>query len=88
VCSLLAVKADDIQTALVAWLAYIVGFIAKVSTRDKGHYAGEKVRGDLPDHNEWKEGIDRALRFMRDRKKCPTHAPLISAIQKKKSGKK
>ena len=46
------------------------------------------MQGDLEDHTHWDAGIRKALKFMTDRTRCPTSAPLVSAIQKKKAPKK
>ena len=46
------------------------------------------MQGDLADHSQWNKGIRKALKFMKDRKLCPTSNPLISKIQKKKKATK
>jgi hypothetical protein len=74
---------NDISPNLVAFLAYIAGQIADVTKRSRGWRKGDKVRGDLADHGAWDAGIASALRFMKNRSKCRTHAHLVKAIQKK-----
>ena len=71
---------------LVAFLAYIANQIAGVEKRTRGRYSDGHplVQGDLSDHGEWNMGIHKALKFMQDRKACPTRSILISAIQKKR----
>ena len=54
-----------------------------MTTRSRGWRKGNKVQGDLADHGSWDAGIASALRFMKDRTKCRTHANLVKAIQKK-----
>ena len=82
--SLLTPHAKVVSTNLVAFLAYIAGQIASTSTRARGRHVGDLVHGDLADHTNWDAGIKSALRFMKDRTKCPTRCALVSAIQKKK----
>ena len=76
-----------IRAPLVAWLAYLVDQIASVGARKRGKLAHELVRGDLADHVYWNKGIQRALKFMMDKKKCPTRNPIIGAVQKRKKKK-
>jgi hypothetical protein len=73
---------NDISPNLVAFLAFIAGQIASVSPRKRGWHKGAKIQGDLADHGTWDAGIASALRFMKDRSKCRTHAHLVKAIQK------
>jgi len=77
------IEPNDISPNLVAFLAFMAGQIACVTTRSRGRKAGLKVQGDLNDHGSWDAGITSALRFMKDRSKCRTHAHLVKAIQKK-----
>lgn len=51
--------------------------------QSRGHRTHREVQGDLRDRSEWNQGIHKALKFIKDRKQCPTVHPLISAIQKK-----
>ena len=78
-----------IRAPLVAWLAYLVDQIASVGARKRGKLAHELVRGDLADHVHvyWNKGIQRALKFMMDKKKCPTRNPIIGAVQKRRKKK-
>lgn len=62
----------------------MINQIASVGARKRGKKVYELARGDFADHTKWNKGINRALRFMKDRKKCPTRHGLIKGIQKKK----
>ena len=76
-----------IRAPLVAWLAYLVNQIASVGARKRGKLAHELARCDLADHGYWNKGIQRALKFMMDKKKCPTRNPIIGAVQKRRKKK-
>ena len=87
VCALGRCNIREIKPPLIAWCAYIVDQIASVGNRMRGKKVCELARGDLADHNKWNKGISRALKFMKDKKKCPTRNVLILGIQKKKKKK-
>lgn len=74
----------QVKPPLVAYLAYLVNQIASVGPRKRGRKAYEVVRGDLSDHTYVNKGIERALKFMKNKKKCPTRSLLVGKIQKKK----
>ena len=76
-------QSAEVKPSLVAFLAYISDKIAGVAVRERGHRTHREVQGDLRDRSEWNQGIHKALKFIKDRKQCPTVHPLISAIQKK-----
>ena len=71
-------QSAEVKPSLVAFLE-----IAGVTVRERGHRTHREVQGDLRDRSEWNQGIHKALKFIKDRKQCPTVHPLISAIQKK-----
>ena len=83
-----SIETDDITSYLVAFLAYIADQVASVGPRKRGKGHGERVRGDIADHDTWNGGIAHAHKFMRDAAKCPTRSKLISAIQKAQRQKK
>ena len=76
-------QSAEVKPSLVAFLAYISDKIAGVAVRERGHRTHREVQGDLRDRSEWNQGIHKALKFIKDRKQCPTVHPFISAIQKK-----
>lgn len=77
------IEEDQITPNLVAWLADMAGQICNVSKRKRGRGICKLVQGDLDDHTKWNAGIQRALKWMKSREKCPTISPLIKKIQKK-----
>jgi len=79
-------QVEEVTPHLVAFLAYIAGQVANVATRTRGWNRG-KQRGDIDDHTQWDAGIGTALRFMKNRSKCPTRSPMVLPIQKKKKRK-
>ena len=81
-------RAQDITPHLVAFATFIANDITTVGPRKRGRGTSTTVRGDMPDHTTWDDGILRALTFMKKRDKCPTLDMSISAIQKKKAAKR
>ena len=74
---------DDLQIGLIAFAAYISGQIASVKPRKRGHkqYLNMEVQGLFEDHDQWNEGIKRALKFFTDRVACPTDDLIILAYR-------
>ena len=74
---------DDLQIGLIAFAAYISGQIASVKPRKRGHkqYLNMEVQGLFEDHDQWNDGIKRALKFFTDRVACPTDDLIILAYR-------
>ena len=84
-CGLVRAQKEHLKPALVAFAAYIAGQVASTSTRKRGRtHLKKEVQGDLNNHDEWNDGIARALRWMRDRAACPMRDALLVPMQAKK----
>jgi len=74
---------------LKAYLVWALDDIAKVEVPCRGHHKArnELTYGAMSDHEHWVSGINSALTFMQDRKRCPTTNPDVRNIQLRKAKK-
>ena len=65
---------EEVKPGLLAFLVYLSGAIAStgVPKRGKGHKDGIVSYGEIPDHDEWQAGIERAVKFLSSRERCPS----------------
>lgn len=88
-CVAAAPQPDKITPSLIAFCAFLAGQIATTSPRTRGHkkFLGVEMHTNLKDRDEWNAGITTALKFMKDRKQCPTHCPMLMEFQRDKKRK-
>ena len=67
-------KLTEVKPNFVAFLVFAIGQITStgIPARGKGKKRGIMKRGEIKDVTHWQAGIEKALKFMRNRDACPT----------------